>query len=35
MTPTSESDTTYLPYCTTFSRHTEQPIETFAQPIGI
>ena len=27
MSPDSESDTTYLPYCTTFSRHTKQPIE--------
>lgn len=27
MTPASVNDTNYLPYCTAFSRHTEQPIE--------
>jgi transposase, IS5 family len=27
ITPASISDTTYLPYCTIYSRHTEQPIE--------
>ena len=27
LTPASVSDTTYLPYCTIFSRHTEQPFE--------
>ncbi len=27
LTPASEHDTNYLPYCTVFSRHTKQPIE--------
>jgi IS5 family transposase len=27
MTPASVNDTNYLPYCTIYSRHTEQPIE--------
>jgi len=27
MTPASVNDTTYLPYCTVYSRHTQQPIE--------
>ena len=27
MTPSSVNDTKYLPYCTAFSRHTQQPIE--------
>jgi transposase, IS5 family len=27
MTPASVNDTTYLPYCTAYSRHTGQPIE--------
>ena len=28
MTPASVHDTNYLPYCTAYSRHTSQPIET-------
>ena len=27
MTPASVNDTTYIPYCTIYSRHTEQPIK--------
>ena len=27
MTPASVNDTNYLPYCTVYSRHTQQPIE--------
>ena len=27
MTPASVNDTNYLPYCTTYTRHTPQPIE--------
>ncbi len=27
LTPASESDTNYFPYCTVFSRHTKQPIK--------
>jgi IS5 family transposase len=27
MTPSSVNDTNYLPYCTVYSRHTQQPIE--------
>ena len=27
LTPSSVNDTNYLPYCTVYSRHTEQPIE--------
>ena len=27
LTPASESDTNYFPYCTAFSRHTKQPIQ--------
>jgi IS5 family transposase len=28
LTPASVNDTNYLPYCTVFSRHTDQPIKT-------
>ena len=27
LTPASESDTNYFPYCAVFSRHTKQPIK--------